>query len=631
MRLKHVHISDYKNLRNFDITFDSDNCLDVFVGKNGSGKSNFFEALIEIFRHLNELSSGGKDIDFGYRITYEINGVSTSIEWTSSKLKINGRERKTLGRTTPLPDNVLIYYSGHNDTVSKLIVDYQEAFQSRIKGADFSDSRYFLGIGADYKQLLLTVSLLRTEDSSCRRFICQKLGIAETGTELRLVLKRPYYARSSEYDVLNNDDTDKFWKADGITRVFLNQLVDCAAAAPTNGRVRTEGYVSSSDKYILYLDPAKIAVKFQAEPAHELFNRFDNLKVLEMLEDLSIPLKLTNGEEADTSFFSDGQFQSVYIFAITELFKERHCLTLLDEPDSFLHPEWQHEFLSQIFEISEAAAQTNHTLLSSHSASTISSSEESLISLFEIDGTTVKVSRAPKDTVITSLSAGLITFSESEARLSIHQLLSSVDGPVLFTEGISDDLILETAWKKLYPAEKAPFAIQNAFCCSFLGNLLRRGDLHVNHPGRVFLGLFDFDDAYNEWKGCKGEVLETDPSKCLARKLPDKESYAMLLPVPRSGAIRSQVINDLTGSHYEDRSRLSMELLFHGVDSLSRFFELDPTQPGGIIRFVGDKVRFAKEVVPSVPAEHFAIFEHIFDFVKSKCTYTVPAMSAATS
>jgi hypothetical protein len=74
-----------------------------------------------------------------------------------------------------------------------------------------------------------------------------------------------------------------------------------------------------------------------------------------------------------------------------------------------------------------------------------------------------------------------------------------------------------------------------------------------------------------------------------------------------------------------------MELLFHGVDSLSGFFELDPTQPGGIIRFVGDKVRFAKEVVPSVPAEHFAIFEPIFDFVKSKCISTVLAASAATS
>ena len=52
MRLKSVFISSYKNLKDFSISFDSDSFIEVFVGKNGAGKSNFFEALIEIFRHL---------------------------------------------------------------------------------------------------------------------------------------------------------------------------------------------------------------------------------------------------------------------------------------------------------------------------------------------------------------------------------------------------------------------------------------------------------------------------------------------------------------------------------------------------------------------------------------------------
>ena len=46
MRLQHVHISDYKNLKDFTLSFDNDSFLDVFVGKNGTGKSNLFEALI---------------------------------------------------------------------------------------------------------------------------------------------------------------------------------------------------------------------------------------------------------------------------------------------------------------------------------------------------------------------------------------------------------------------------------------------------------------------------------------------------------------------------------------------------------------------------------------------------------
>ena len=618
MRLKHVHISDYKNLKNFDFTFERDNFLDVFVGKNGTGKSNFFEALIEIFRHLNEFDSGGREIEFDYRITYIINGKSTSIEWANSQIIINSRVRKTLGNTTPLPDNILVYYSGHNSTVSSLIGTYQEAFQGRIKSADFSDSRFFLGIGADYKQLLLTVSLLKSEGSSCRRFICQKLGIAQIGTELRLVLKRPYYARSSEYDVQNNDDTDKFWKADGITKVFLNQLVECAAPAPTNERIRNEGYFASSDKYILYLDPNKITKIFKDDAPHELFNRFDNLKVLEMLEDISIPLRLTNGVEADTSFFSDGQFQSVYIFAITELFRERHCLTLLDEPDSFLHPEWQHEFLSQIFEISGAAAQTNHTLLSSHSASTISSSEDSLISLFEIDGKTVKVSRVPKDAVITSLSAGLITFSESEARLNIQHVLSNKTGPVLFTEGITDEIILKTAWSKLFPGVHRYFEIQNAFDCSFLSNLLRRDDFYSNHPGRKFFGLFDFDEAYNSWNSINGDIIENDPGRCLARKRATNEGYALLLPVPAGLSIKNQVLNLSTGGTFKHNSLLTIELLFHDVPGLGSYFGIDSERTDGFKKFVGNKVNFAKQTVPSLEPSCFSFFEPIFAFIASR-------------
>jgi recombinational DNA repair ATPase RecF len=54
MRLKRVFISHYKNLRDFTLNFDGDSFIDMFVGKNGTGKSNLFEALAEIFRHIVE-------------------------------------------------------------------------------------------------------------------------------------------------------------------------------------------------------------------------------------------------------------------------------------------------------------------------------------------------------------------------------------------------------------------------------------------------------------------------------------------------------------------------------------------------------------------------------------------------
>ena len=52
MRLKSVYISQYKNLKDFTLNFDGNSFIDVFVGKNGTGKSNLFEAIIEIFRPM---------------------------------------------------------------------------------------------------------------------------------------------------------------------------------------------------------------------------------------------------------------------------------------------------------------------------------------------------------------------------------------------------------------------------------------------------------------------------------------------------------------------------------------------------------------------------------------------------
>ncbi|MDV3002884.1 MAG: hypothetical protein N5P05_004539 (plasmid) [Chroococcopsis gigantea SAG 12.99] len=62
MRLKSIYISQYKNLNNFTLNFDSNCFIDIFVGKNGSGKSNFFEALIEIFHHLYDYDKDGSPL-----------------------------------------------------------------------------------------------------------------------------------------------------------------------------------------------------------------------------------------------------------------------------------------------------------------------------------------------------------------------------------------------------------------------------------------------------------------------------------------------------------------------------------------------------------------------------------------
>lgn len=433
MRMKSVFIGDYKNLKNFTLGFEGTSFIDVFVGKNGSGKSNLFEALVEIFRHIYEFDKEKGDPGFDYTVKYEVSDKETEIVWTAGKLSINGKIRSTIGKT-PLPDNVLIYYSGHNYTVAGLVENYEANFGRRIKKADFDESRRFIGIGPEYKALLLAVLLMQKPENKARLFIQEKLGIKTVAPEVRLELRRPVYATDARYNI---EDllADRYWKPEGITKVFLDRLSNCISTA-SSGPIRSEGYFATDDRYTLYFDIAKIQQEFADLSTQELFRQLDNLKTLGMLADISIPLKLASGLDASIAHFSDGQFQSVYIYSIVELFKDRHCLTLLDEPDAFLHPEWQFAFLRQVIEITGAGATSNHVLMSSHSAATLCSLDDQQISLFKIENSAVSCFKRSKKEVIHELSDSFIQYTEDESKLLIDNVIRSSLRPILLWKGL---------------------------------------------------------------------------------------------------------------------------------------------------------------------------------------------------
>lgn len=71
-------------------------------------------------------------------------------------------------------------------------------------------------------------------------------------------------------------------------------------------------------------------------------------------------------------------------------------------------------------------------------------------------------------------------------------------------------------------------------------------------------------------------------------------------------------------------------LLFHGIPGLEAYFVVDTERTDGFIKFVSDgqKVSFAKDVVPTVDTACFEVFRPMFEFIKSKCLTGVAAGSA---
>ncbi len=294
-------------------------------------------------------------------------------------------------------------------------------------------------------------------------------------------------------------------------------------------------------------------------------------------------------------------------------------ILLLDEIDASLHPSMMKNLLSVINDI--FLEKNVKVILVTHSPSTIALSPEKSIFIMNEDGEN-RIEKSSKENALEILTEGFASLSPEESNLGISYNISKNNLPILFTEGITDKIILETAWKKLNPRKKLPFYVQDSFDASFLGNLFRRGDdnqegIFEVYSNKKFIALFDFDSAgYSQWNGLNkfSSNIETDPKKCLTKKHESKNAFVMLLPVPESD-VKNQVINGNQDT-FKDKSLLDIELLFYGIESLQPFFKKEQQAGGGeIIKFSGKKRKFA-EKINELSKDDFENFKVIFDKVK---------------
>ncbi len=632
MRLKYIEIGDYKNLNDFKLRLNGASFIDILVGKNGTGKSNFFEALLEIFQHLLEVDY---IIEFPYKLGWIKNGVEHFIHWDGAIWKNSDGDETTKPTLEILPENILIYYSGHNTNISGVIKKYENAHQSilnsRRRSTVFSPDtiRKFIGIGSEYKSIIIAVMLLQQDNVLAKQFIKEKLGISEIAPEISITFKRPNYALNNRALAFNEFKTPvqkRFWGAEGFFEDFLELL--WSSERLEADQPRNEGYINpeddESDHYIMFRSFASMMQRLEGRSPLEIFALFDNLKSVGFLDKIDLNV-LVSDEWTNIEQFSDGQFQSVYIYAVTELFKDKNCITLLDEPDSFLHPEWQYDFLKQVTEINNESSDSNHVIMSSHSAVTLISHEQSLVNVFRFNDERLICHPAEKGYAINQLASDFLKYSEDKQIISILHCINLENKPVFFTEGSTDPMILRAAWYKLYE-EEIPFIPIYAFNCAYLKRLLEDNRIHNEMEGRPFFGLFDFDVAYNDWKGLKWEMIVNDPFKGCLQKLKGKEGYAFLLPVPNIAEIKAQVIKDPdTNETFLADSKVEIEHLFFDDPTARALFEQVPTMGGGAkwIFPNGEKTQFAKNIVPTVANEHFEVFRPMFKFIKATIAASV--------
>ena len=292
-------------------------------------------------------------------------------------------------------------------------------------------------------------------------------------------------------------------------------------------------------------------------------------------------------------------------------------LLLLDEIDGSLHPSMTTALIETI--LNTFVKRGTKVVLATHSPSTVALAPDDSVFVVHKGAVNKKIEPCTNKLALSILTEGFATLNEIEPSLSIDYNLGKTSLPILFTEGITDKIIIEAAWSKLDPDIEMPFYIQDCFDASFLANLFRRGNdeqegIFKKYADRIFIALFDFDfEGYNSWNGLKNlpKIVNDDPINCIHRSGLDQNSHALLLPVPDNEQIKRQVIKD-GNSTYKNKSSLTIELLLYSEPALSHFFRVEKIQGGGeIIVFKGRKREFA-EIVKSLPKESFGAFTPLF-------------------
>jgi predicted ATPase len=205
-------------------------------------------------------------------------------------------------------------------------------------------------------------------------------------------------------------------------------------------------------------------------------------------------------------------------------------------------------------------------------------------------------------------------FSEYEeviASIDVQDVIRrSVKQTVVLVEGASDEILLKTAWEKRKGGEM-PFELVNSYDCYSIQNHYLREQLFVKSPTRTFIGLLDFDAAFECWervqntKNGNWSELVQDASNGLTLKHRTHKAYLSLLPIPRFRA-------EMASREFGRDSCLSIEFLFDDANIAPHVIEKALPGGGRKRKFNDEKKMAFAECASRLNPDQFLNFDPLF-------------------
>ncbi len=362
MRLDRLSIPNYRNLRSFEIDFDESQPTTVLIGRNGSGKSNLIEAIVEIFR---ELELGGTP-SFAYTLQYVCREHTIQIDADPARpsrrldITVDGKPvtQTAFQRDldTYLPNYVFAYYSGWSSRLERHFDRPTRRHYDRIlKSPDrHLPLRRLFFCRKEYSQLVLLAFFL-AQPASARELLERYLGIKRFESAL-FVLKTPWWRGRGAPNKMQQAEGDaRFWYARGAFKGFLDRLWGRALAPIRNTEaverdVRRQGE-STERLYLFIKNEAELAgLKEQDEDSKTLFGYLESLFLCDLIDEVRVTVERTDGTRVKFTQMSEGEQQLLTVLGLLLFTQNDESLYLLDEPDTHLNPVWTYDYLKLLQE-----------------------------------------------------------------------------------------------------------------------------------------------------------------------------------------------------------------------------------------------------------------------------------------
>lgn len=608
--MKIEHRQDFLSISKFDPIETSD--FVVLTGLNGAGKSHFLLAIVNGAIKVDEIDHLTSIAYFNNGSFYieneaETNVVSLVAERSAIFEAI--KSQSVMNNSKSLRESLIPkWYSQIVELAGSLSKPFYELAENDFNGlGNEAFIRY-----REYKQGV--IDYIRSRPDRVNDILELTKNVRRSLSEITLTDVQDYYSpHKSKSNVLITD----------LTKLFVNYYEKWE----TN---KYHAFLNSGalePKYSVYSEQ-EFRLKY-GEPPWDVLNsllaRFGSLKyaatIPEGLERSRVyKLELIDKQSGIRIQFNDlSSGERTMMALVSALYKTTipgtfPKLLLLDEIDSALHPSMIRNLID-VVNGTLVGEKRVKAILVTHSPTTVALAPPESIYLM-IRGGRPLLNKIDNADALSILTEGFASLSYRESSLRInYNIRKSSHKTIILTEGVTDRLILETAWYKLFSKEP-PFEIQECFDAGYLKILLKRGEIFREYKSKVFVALFDFDGAgYECWSDLTNfNIIENNPHNGLLKKHTTENGFAMLLPVPR---MTYNTHNFPSNESLYLRSQMPIELLFYGIQGLDSYFEMVEDKGMKVIRFKARKIQFAEEIIPNLDKSAFANFLPIFDHLSN--------------